>query len=66
MCLYVVCSPVVVRVWLPYVGAVVAVTVMGCELFVLHVSIVRECQGARVTAMLVWVRIRCGCGGCRA
>ena len=39
----------------PYiVGAVVAVTVMYLLLFVLHVCMLRECEGARVTAMLVW------------
>ena len=39
----------------PYVvGAVVAVTVMHVLLFVLHVCMLRECEGARVTAMLVW------------
>ena len=35
------------------VSAVVAVTVMHVLLFVLHVCVVRECEGARVTAMLV-------------
>ena len=39
---------------LPYVDAVVAVTVMRVLLFVLHVSMVREGEGAMVTAMLVW------------
>ena len=39
---------------LPYVGAVVAVTVMRVLLFVLHVCMLRECEGVRVTAMLVW------------
>ena len=38
----------------PYVDAVVAVTVMCVLLFVLHVCILRECEGARVTEMLVW------------
>ena len=33
--------------------AVVAVTVMRVLLFVLHVCMLRECEGARVTAMLV-------------
>ena len=37
----------------PYMGAVVAVTVMRALLFVLHVCMQRECEGARVTAMLV-------------
>ena len=44
-----VCDVVVV----PYVDAVVAVTVMRVLLFVLHVYLLREC--ARLTAMLVWV-----------
>ena len=34
--------------------AVVAVTVMQVLLFVLHVCVMRECEGARVTAVLVW------------
>ena len=34
--------------------AVVAKTVMRVLLFVLHVCILRECDSARVTAMLVW------------
>ena len=39
----------------PYVvSAVVTVTVMHILLFVLHVCPLRECDGARVTAMLVW------------
>ena len=33
--------------------AVVAVTVMRVLLFVLHVWMLRECKGARVTEMLV-------------
>ena len=33
--------------------AVVAVTVMHVLLFVLHVCVLCECEGARVTAMLV-------------
>ena len=38
----------------PYVvSVVVAVTVMNV-LFVLHVCVLRECEGARVTEMLVW------------
>ena len=41
-------------VLVPYVDAVVVVTVMHVRLFVLHVCILRECEGARVTAMLVW------------
>ena len=35
-------------------GAVVAVTVMHVLLFVLHVCMLRECEGARVTEMLGW------------
>ena len=34
--------------------AVVAVTVIHVLLFVLHVCILRECEVARVTAMLMW------------
>ena len=44
------CEVVVV----PYVDAVVAVTVMRVLLFVLHVCLLRDCDGARLTAMLVW------------
>ena len=35
-------------------SAVVAVTVVHVMLFVLHVCVLRECEGARVTAMMVW------------
>ena len=38
----------------PYVEVVVAVTVMCVLLFVLHVDMMKECEGARVMAMLVW------------
>ena len=38
----------------PYVNAMVAVTVMRVLLFVLHVCMLRECDGARLTAMLAW------------
>ena len=38
----------------PYVDKVVAVTVMCVLLFVLHVCLLRECDGVRLTAMLVW------------
>ena len=38
----------------PYVAAVVAVTVMRVLLIVLRVCMQRECRGARVTALLVW------------
>ena len=31
-----------------------AVSVMQVLLFVLHVCLLRECDGARLTAMLVW------------
>ena len=48
--LWSVCEVVVV----PYVYAVVAVTVMRVLLFVLHVCLLRECDGARLTAMLMW------------
>ena len=34
--------------------AVVDVTVMCVLLFVLHVCMLRECEAARLTAMLVW------------
>ena len=37
----------------PYVDEVVAVTVLRV-LFVLHVCLLRECDGVRLTAMLVW------------
>ena len=38
----------------PYVDAVVAVTVVRVLLFVLHVRMMRESEGARLTTMLVW------------
>ena len=38
----------------PYVDEVVAVTVMRVLLFVLHVCLLRECDGVRLTEMLVW------------
>ena len=38
----------------PYVDAVVAVTVMRVLLFVLHVCMLKECDSVRVMAMLVW------------
>ena len=38
----------------PYVGAMIDVTVMRVLLLVLHVCLVRECDGVRLTAMLVW------------
>ena len=48
--LWSVCDVVVV----PYVDEVVAVTVMRVLLFVLHVCLLRECDGVRLTAMLGW------------
>ena len=39
---------------IPYVDVVVAVTVMRVLLFMLHACLLRECDGARLTAMLVW------------
>ena len=38
----------------PYVDAVVDMTVMPVLLFVLQVCLLKECDGARLTAMLVW------------
>ena len=38
----------------PYVGAVIAVTVIRVLLFVLHVCMLRECESVRLTTMLVW------------
>ena len=48
--LWSVCDVVVV----PYVDAAVGVTVMRVLLFVLHVCLLRECDGVRLTTMLVW------------
>ena len=48
--LWYVCEFVVV----PYVDEVVAVTVMRVLLFVLQVCLLRECDGVRLTTMLVW------------
>ena len=39
-------------------------TVMRVLLFVLHVCLLREFDGVRLTAMLVWGLMRCG--ECRA
>ena len=50
----------------PYVDGVFAVTVMRVLLFVLHVCAPRECEGARVTEMLVWGLDEVGCGECKA
>ena len=44
-----VCEFVVV----PYVDEMVAVTVMRVLLFVVHVCLLRECNGVRLTAKLV-------------
>ena len=38
----------------------------ACMLFVLCVCMLRECDGARVTAMMVWGKGRFGCGECMA
>ena len=38
----------------PYVNVVVAVTVMRVLSFMLHVCLLRECDGARLTVMPVW------------
>ena len=38
----------------PYMDAVVVVTVMRVLSFVVHVRLLRECDGLRLTAMLVW------------
>ena len=38
----------------PYVEAVVHVTVMRVMLFVLHVCVLIECEGSMVTEILVW------------
>ena len=40
----------------------VVVAVMLVLLFVLYVCMLRECEGARVTEMLVWGWRRCGYG----
>ena len=39
---------------IPNVDALVVVTVMRVLLFVLYACMLRDCEGARVTAMLVW------------
>ena len=46
--------------------AVVAVTGMLVLLFVLHMCLLRECDGARLTEMLVWGMDEVRCGECRA
>ena len=56
VCDFVLCLKSCGRLWsvvVPYVDAVVVVTVMRVLLFVLNVFMLRECDGARVT-MLVW------------
>ena len=58
--LWSVCEVVVV----PYVDAVVAVIVMRVLLFVLHVCLLTECDGARLTAILVWGMDEEWCGWC--
>ena len=42
-------------VLVPYVDAVIAVTVMRVLLFVLHVCMLRACEVVKVTAMLVYL-----------
>ena len=54
LCLWSCGLSVAVAVVAPYVDAVVAVTVIRVMLFVLYVCLLRECDGARLTAMLVW------------
>ena len=48
--LWSICEFVVV----PYVDEVVTVTVMRVLLFVLYVCLLRECDGVRLTEILVW------------
>ena len=38
----------------PYVDTMVGVTVMRVLFFVLHVCLLRECDGVRLTAILMW------------
>ena len=57
LCICVVCEAmwyVCEVVSVPYLDAMVVVTMMRLLLFVLHVSVVRECDDARVTAILAW------------
>ena len=54
VCLCGVCSPWSVCEVVVVSYVVGAVTVMHVQLFVLHVCLLRDCLGARVTAMLVW------------
>ena len=49
----------------PYVYEVVAVTVMRVLLFVLHVCLLRECDGLKLTECWCGGWIGCGeCGAC--
>ena len=50
----------------PYVDAVVAVIVMRVLLFVVHVCMLTECDGARLAAMLLWGmdEVCCECRAC--
>ena len=48
------CPCIMYIVMVSYVDSVVAVTVMHVLLFLLRVCMLQECEGARVTAMLVW------------
>ena len=50
----------------PYVDSVVVVTVIRVLLFLLHACMLRECECARVTAMLACGWMRCDWGECRA
>ena len=50
MVLFGLCEVVVVL----YVDAVVAMTVMRVLLIVLHVRLLKECDGARMTEIVVW------------
>ena len=54
ICSNVVVFCVYVVVVVPYVDAMVAVSVMCVLLFMLHACMLRECDSARLTAMLVW------------
>ena len=47
---------------IPYVDALVAVTVMRELLFVFHVCMLRECEGVRVRKSWCGRRRRYGCG----
>ena len=45
---------------LPYADEVVAVTVVRPLLFVLHVCMLRECEGQGPCWCMVWMRYGCG------